>query len=255
MPLKLEGKTALVTGASRGIGRAIALEFAREGADVVVNYVKAKDEAEKVVNEVKSLGRRAIAVKADVSKAKEAMWLIERAVKEFRRVDVLVNNAAVFLRHDFSKATEETWNATLDANLKSAFFCSKAVSEHMLRQKSGNILFISSISGNLPIEASPEYGVSKAGMIALTKNLALLLAPSVRVNCVAPGFTSTDMTGYAANPEKRKGREALVPLKKVNEPEDVAKAALFLACDDSRNVTGHVLVVDGGYSLRPLPKP
>lgn len=243
-------KVALVTGASRGIGRAIALQLAQDGFDVAVHYNKEKEKAYSIVQEIKNIGREAISIKADVSDVKECSRLVEAVIREFKRIDVLVNNAGIMNRNNFEDSTEEIWNQIMDTNLKSVFFLSQYVSRYMKKQKSGSIINISSIAGSMVNSSSIEYAISKAGVIHLTKSLALALAPEITVNSVAPGRTTTDITGYAVNIEKRKMREQGIPLGRVNEPEDIAVAVAFLVSDKARNITGHVLTIDGGEILK-----
>lgn len=244
---KLDGKVAIVTGSSRGIGKAIALEFARNGAKVVVNYVKSKEEAERVVDEIKKIGTEAIAVMADVSDEKQVKRLFEEAIKRFGRIDILVNNAGVYIQSEAAEFDEKNWSETLDTNLKSVMLCTKEAIANMQNQKSGAIVNISSIYGATNFAGAPAYGASKAGIIYLTKRFAKEFGPNIRVNAIAPGMIDTDMT--AGDPKGIESCSKEAALKRIGKPEEIAKVALFLASDDSSYITGEVIIADGGYSL------
>src|SRR3989338_1338934 len=214
--MKLKDKTALITGASRGIGRAIALEFAREGASVIINYNKS-EEADGLVKIIRQRGSEAMAIKADVSKLDEISSMFNKIKTEYRKLDVLVNNAGIYIRSNFLDSNEETWELTLNTNLKGAYFCSKFAAKTMLEQKSGDIINVSTNAGIFPRKSSGiEYGISKAGIIYLTKSLALTLAPYVRVNCIAPGYTETEMAVFYKNEELKRKIEKTIPLEIVN---------------------------------------
>jgi 3-oxoacyl-[acyl-carrier protein] reductase len=248
---KLKGKVAIVTGASRGIGRAIAKKLAEEGARVVVNYNSSSKEAEDLQREITESGGEALLFKADVSISRDVQSMVEATIAKFGRVDILVNNAGIIFRKRILESTEEEWDRTLDVNLKSVYLCSKAVAPIMIRQKRGKIVNISSISGvNSPPSAMevPDYTASKAGVIGLTRALAVDLAPTVNVNVVCPGAIETDMLAQMSE-QARSGRMAETPLKRFGRPEEIAAAVLYLASDDSDFVTGETLVVSGG---RPL---
>ncbi|MDD3646881.1 MAG: 3-oxoacyl-ACP reductase FabG [Candidatus Dojkabacteria bacterium] len=244
--MKLKGKTALITGASRGIGRAIALAFASEGANIIVNYKENMKKALSVAKKIQEVGVKAEIVRADISQFSDLKLLVEKSISAIGKIDILVNNAGIGPRENFEECTEETWNSTIDTNLKSIFFLSQLVAKHMKKLRSGNIINIASQAGLVHNNVPIIYGLSKSGVIYLSKFLANILAPEIRVNCISPGRTSTDMTGYATNPLKKAEREKNIPLGRVNEPEDIAKAALFFATADSVNVTGQVLSIDGG---------
>ncbi len=247
---KLENNVALITGASTGIGRAIALEFAKEGAKVVVNYVNSKKEANEVVEDVKKLGPDAINVKADVSKSKEVSSMVSKTLEQFGKIDILVNNAGIITRPgDYMNISELDFDKTLNVNLKGPYNCIKSVIPIMKRQKFGKIINISSVFGIIGAAPVAAYCASKAGVINLTKSFAKELAPNVLVNCIAPGTISTQMT-KAAGTEVIDWISKNTPLKRIGEPEEIAKAALFLASNDSNFITGQVIVVDGGYSLK-----
>ncbi|MBI2953876.1 MAG: 3-oxoacyl-ACP reductase FabG [Chloroflexi bacterium] len=243
--MKLRDKTAIVTGASHGIGRAIALILAREGANVLVNYDHAEDDARKVAQEITALGRRAIVFKADVSNVSQVDAMVAGALAEFRQIDILVNNAGLAIRAYLWELTEEKWDRVIDVQLKGTFLCSKAVAEVMMREGSGRIVNIASIRGITGSDKSMHYAASKAGVISLTKSLARELGPMVRVNAVAPGYIETRLHAEISLEQRREIIES-TPLKRFGLPEDVAKAVLFLASDDSDFITGQTLVVDGG---------
>lgn len=245
---KLEGKVAIVTGSSRGIGKAIAILFAKEGAKIVVVYHTSKEKADAVVEEIKKIGSSAISVKADVSKEREVKKLFEEAKKSFGCVDVLVNNAGVYIHNEATEFDEKNWNATIDTNLKSVMFCMKEAVPEMQKQKSGAIVNISSIYGTESFGGAPAYGASKAGIVFLTKRFAKEFGPKIRVNAISPGMIDTDMT--AGDPKGIEDCSCTAPLKRIGKPEEIAKAALFLASDDSSYITGDILIVDGGYHLR-----
>jgi 3-oxoacyl-[acyl-carrier protein] reductase len=246
--MKLEGKVALVTGGSRGIGRATCLELAKEGAKIVVNYIKSKEMAEELVKEIKKLGSDAILFQADVSKENEVREMVNKAVDTFGRIDVLVNNAGIFDFTDSMKLNEKTWESTIGINIKGIIYCIQNMSKIMLKQKSGVIVNISSISGTTSWGDSLEYEISKAAVNAVTKHFAIRLAPDVRVNSVAPGGTDTDM-GMKFSEERRKAYIQKSPLKRRAKPEDIAKVIAFLASEDSNIMTGQVVIADSGFCL------
>ena len=248
---RLSGRVAIVTGASRGIGRAISRLFADEGAKVVINYNSAVEEAEGLRTEIAAKGGEAITFRGDVSNSGDVKAMIDATLAKFGRVDVLVNNAGVIFRKKVLDSTEEEWDRTMDVNLKSVYMCTKAVAPTMLRQGKGKIVNISSISGlNAPASALeiPDYAASKAGVIGLTKALALNLAPKINVNVVCPGATETDMFAKMSQ-EAKTLRIAETPLGRFGKPEEVARAVLFLASDESDFVTGETIVVSGGRGM------
>ncbi|MCD6570495.1 MAG: glucose 1-dehydrogenase [Deltaproteobacteria bacterium] len=247
----LENKVALVTGGGRGIGRAIALAFAKKGADIVINEID-MPAAEKVVAEVKALGCRSIGVKADVSIKKEIEGMVETAIKEFGKIDILVNNAGISIVGPSEELEESRWNKGIGIDLNGVFFCSQVVGREMINRKRGNIINIASIAGigALPIRAT--YCTAKGGVIMLTKSLACDWARyNIRVNAIAPGYIKTEMVEDLI----KKGQydeEALArraPAGRMGLPEDVANAAVFLASDESDYIAGHTLVVDGAWSV------
>lgn len=248
---KLRGKVAIVTGASRGIGRAISKKFAEEGAKVVINYNSSEKEAEELQREITQSGGESITFKGDVSNSKDVGRMVDATMAKFGRVDILVNNAGIIFRKKILESVEEEWDRTIDVNLKSVYLCSKAVAPIMIRQKKGKIVNISSISGLYGPPTAleiPDYAASKAGVVGLTKALAVNLSPVINVNVVCPGATETDMLG-GMSAEGRTARLAETPLKRFGRPDEIASAVLFLSSDDSDFVTGETLVVSGG---RPM---
>ena len=247
--MNLVDKVAIVTGAGRGIGKAIAIALAREGANVIVNDIDIQT-AEEVVKEIKSLGWKALAIRVDVSDSKEVNQMVQLALKKFKRVDILVNNAAIIKRGSIEDLTEEDWNRVIDVNLKGAFNCMKAVAGIMKKQRYGKIVNISSIAGKIgDLASAPCYGASKAGMICLAKSLARELAAyNINVNVVAPHAIKTDMSKEWSE-EKRKNIVANIPLGRMGEPEDIAEAVAFLVSDKAKFITGEVLDVNGGYLM------
>ena len=244
--MRLGGKVALVTGAGRGIGRAIALALAEEGADLCVHYHRSEEGAGQVLKEIEAMGRNAVKVQADLARSDEVQALVDRAYQAFGRVEMLVNNAGIYERIPFRDLTEADWDRVFNVNLKGVFLCSHAVGTRMVEQGSGRIINIASIGGLKAFPDSTPYCVSKAGLIMLTQCLALALAPQVQVNAIAPGAIGTPR-GFS-----ERGQEAIrkrTPLKRFGKPEEVAEAVVFLAtCNDF--ITGQVLFVDGGLSLR-----
>jgi NAD(P)-dependent dehydrogenase (short-subunit alcohol dehydrogenase family) len=237
----LEGQVALVTGAAKRIGRSIALRLAREGADVAVNYSSSKAQAEQVAAEISAMGRRAITLRADVSKRPEVERLFGTVVEEFGRIDILVNNAGTFFTAKFQELTDEQWDRIMNANLKSQFLCAQAAAPIMKRQGRGRIVNLSSLGGLLPWPAYTHYCVSKAGVIMLTKCLARALAPEILVNSVAPGTIQ-----FPSEPPDEDYIHR-VPVHRTGTGEDIADAVLYFATSDF--VTGQILAVDGGRLL------
>lgn len=247
--MKLEGKKALVTGASRGIGRAIALALAAEGADVVINYAGNEAAAKAVAQEVEALGRKALVVQADISSNAAATNLVEQAVKAFGRLDILVNNAGITRDGLLMRMKEEDWDAVLTTNLKGVFNCTKAAVKYMMKQRSGHIVSISSVVGITGNAGQANYAAAKAGVIGFTKAVAKEVASrGINVNAVAPGFIKTDMTKVLSE-KVVAGMESTIPLRRLGEPTDIAKAVVFLASDDANYITGQTLHVDGGMVM------
>ncbi|GAB4530471.1 MAG: 3-oxoacyl-[acyl-carrier-protein] reductase [Anaerolineae bacterium] len=247
--IDLSDKVAVVTGAAQGIGRAIAEALASQGANVVVADLQ-EEKAQTVAQEITaSTGRRAIAVKVDVANSDSAKAMIDRAVDEFGRVDILVNNAGTTRDNLIMRMSEADWDLILNINLKGAFNCSKAVVRPMMKQRYGRIINISSVSGLAGQAGQANYSASKAGLIGLTKALAKELgARNITVNAVAPGFIETELTANLPQELKDWGIQ-MTPLGRFGQPEDVARAVVFLASDAASFITGHVLSVDGGMVM------
>lgn len=247
--MKLEGKKALVTGASRGIGRAIALALAAEGADVAVNYAGSEAAAKEVAAEIEAMGRKAIVIQADIASNEMSTAMIDKVVAEFGRIDILVNNAGITRDGLLMRMKEEDWDAVLNTNLKGVFNCTKAAIKYMMKQKSGKIVSISSVVGLMGNAGQANYAAAKAGVIGFTKAVAKeVAARGITVNAVAPGFIKTDMTSVLS--EKVVGNLiAGIPLNRLGESEDIAKAVVFLVSDDANYITGQTLHVDGGMVM------
>jgi 3-oxoacyl-[acyl-carrier protein] reductase len=247
--MSLQGKVALVTGASRGIGKAIAIELGKRGAKVVVNYSKSADGANEAVEAIKAAGSEAIAVQADVSDAKSATALIKSATETFGRIDILVNNAGTTRDQLLMTMPEEDWDTVITTNLKSAFNCSKAAVRPMIRQRGGRIINITSVSGVMGNAGQTNYSASKAGLIGFTKALAREVAgKSITVNAVAPGFVPTDLTTNL--PENLKAETMkMIPLGRWGTADEIAHAVAFLASDEAGYITGQTLNVDGGMAM------
>jgi len=244
--MKLKNKIALITGSSRGIGKAIALEFAKEGAKIIINYVNAEKEAKQVVQDIKKLGSDAIAIKCDVSDEKQVQKMIKEAVTKYGRIDVLVNNAGIVYDIPFKEKTVEQWKRTLEVNLIGPFLCVKYALPNI--PKGGRIINISSTNAIDSLAPdSMDYDASKSGVVSLTKNLATELAPNILVNSIAPGWVNTDIN-KGLSKEFKKEETAKILLKRFARPEEIAKLALFLASEDSSFITGTTIKIDGGYS-------
>ena len=247
--MELKGKAALVTGGSRGIGRAVCLELARRGACVAVNYAGNAAAAEETVESCKAMGVDAFSVQADVADAAACDAMVKEVLSRFGRLDILVNNAGITRDGLMPMLKDADWDAVLDATLKGAFHCMRAAYRPMMKQKYGRVVNLSSIVGLRGNAGQANYAASKAGLIGLTKSMAKELAGrNVTVNAVAPGFIDTDMT--AALPEKaRESMLASIPMGRLGQGEDVAKAVAFFAGDGAGYVTGQVLCVDGGMAV------
>jgi len=247
--MKLLGKTALITGASRGIGRACALKLAELGADIVVNYSNNKVLAEEVVNKIIKMGRKACAIKADVSKQHEVEFLVENTIKKMGSLDILINNAGIARDTLLIRMKEEDWVKVMETNLNSVFFTTKAASKYMIKKHYGRIINISSIVGVSGNIGQANYAASKAGIIGFSKSVAKELASrNVLVNVIAPGFIETDMTD-SLNKQQKEAVLAAIPLKRYGKTEDVANLAAFLSSEESSYLTGQVIFVDGGMNM------
>ena len=247
--MRLEGKTAIVTGSSRGLGRAIALAIAREGADVLVNFASREEPAKEVAAAIEQLGRRAILHRADVSNGAQARAMVQAAVATFGRVDILVNNAGITLPKGPLETSEAEWDRVLAVNLKSVFLCSQAVAEGMIAQGGGRIINIASTAGQTGSLSGPAYCASKAGVEGLTKSLARAFARhNVLVNAIAPALIDTEIL-YWRTPEQWKETLESIPLKRLGDPNDLAEAVVFLASNGGNFVTGATLDVNGGLHM------
>lgn len=245
----LKGKCAVITGASRGIGKCIATKFAKEGANVVINYRNNEEEALKVKQELEDLGSQVLVVKADVSELEQAENLIKEAKKEFGRVDILVNNAGITKDNLIIRMKEEDFDSVIKTNLKGAFNCLKAVTPIMLKQKYGKIVNMASVVGMVGNPGQVNYCASKAGLIGMTKSLAKEIGSrNITVNAIAPGFIDTDMTKILSDDQKKKILSQ-IPLNKFGNVEDIANVALFLGSENSNYITGQVIHVDGGMAM------
>ncbi|MBN2908268.1 3-oxoacyl-[acyl-carrier-protein] reductase [Polycladomyces sp. WAk] len=242
----LTGKVAIVTGGSRGIGRAVSLRLAREGADVAVVFAGNREKAEAVVGEIQEMGRRSVAIQADVSQADQVDAMVKQVIEAFGRIDILVNNAGITRDNLLLRLKEEDWDAVLSTNLKGVFLCTKAVTRQMMKQRFGRIINISSVVGLIGNPGQANYVAAKAGVIGLTKTAARELASrGITVNAIAPGFIETDMTAVLGE-ETREQMLSQIPLGRFGSAEDVAGAVAFLASDDAAYITGQTLNVDGG---------
>lgn len=245
----LSGKCAVITGATRGIGREIALKYASLGANIVINYRSSDAEAVELKEELEKLGVNSLIVKADVSDFEQASNLINEAKNTFGRIDILVNNAGITKDTLIIRMTEEDFDRVIEVNLKGAFNCLRAVSPIMLKQRSGKIINMSSVVGVLGNPGQVNYCASKAGVIGMTKSLARELGSrNITVNAIAPGFIDTDMTKVLTD-EQKKSMLTQVPLKRLGSTEDVANLAAFLASEQSNYITGQVISVDGGMAM------
>lgn len=245
----LTGKNALVTGAGRGIGRAIALELAKRGAFVIVNYNGSKDAAEQTVSAIKDAGGDAVSVQCNVSDFTACQEMMDALVKEYTHIDILVNNAGITRDDLLMRMKEESFDAVIDTNLKGTFNTIRHLSRYMLKQRSGKIINISSVSGILGNAGQANYSASKAGVIGLTKAVARELASrGICVNAVAPGFVETDMTA-ALSDKVQDELKKQIPMGRAGKAEDIAKAVAFLASPDADYITGQVLSVDGGTAI------
>lgn len=245
----LEGKVALVTGASRGIGKAIALLLAENGADVAVNFAGSTAAAEAVAAEIEKMGRKAILVQGDVSKTEVCAEMVDKVVKELGHIDILVNNAGITRDTLLLRMKEEDWDAVLNTNLKGVFNCTKAAVKYMAKQRRGAIVNISSVVALMGNAGQANYAAAKAGILGFTRSVAKeMAARGIRVNAVTPGFIKTDMTSVLSE-KVVAAMEASIPLARLGEPDDIAKAVLFLVSDNAAYITGQTLHVDGGMVM------
>ncbi len=246
--MKLKGKVALVTGSAQGIGRAVALILAQNGADVVISDINL-ERAEETAKEIEAIGSKAMAVKVNVANPGDVDGMVDAVLARFGRIDILVNNAGIARDKLILRMTEEDWDAVLDINLKGTFNCTKAVVRQMSKQRSGKIVNIASVSGEMGNPGQANYSASKAGVIGLTKTIAREFAQrGINVNAIAPGYIQTPMT--EALPEKAKEElKRMIPVERLGQPEDVAEAVLFLVSESSSYITGHVLNVNGGIYM------
>ncbi|CAM3742229.1 3-oxoacyl-[acyl-carrier-protein] reductase [Mesobacillus thioparans] len=247
--MRLEGKIALVTGASRGIGREIAFELAREGASVAVNYAGSEAKALEVVDGIKAMGRDAFAIQADVSSSDSVTEMVKETIEHFGKLDILVNNAGITKDNLLMRMKESEWDDVININLKGVFLCTKAVTRQMMKQRSGRIINISSIVGVSGNPGQANYVAAKSGVIGLTKTTAKELSSrGITVNAIAPGFITTDMTDKL-NEEVKSEMLKQIPLARFGEPKDIARTVIFLASEDGAYMTGQTLHVDGGMVM------
>lgn len=249
--MRLQEKVALITGGSRSIGRAIGVGFAREGADVAVNYVRDEGAAETTVAAIRKHGRQAMTVRADTSVRREVELMIEAVLRTFGRIDILVNNAAILKRTPFLEIAEEEWDRIIAVNLKGYFLVGQAVAREMAKRRSGTIINMSSASQELAGINLTHYCTAKGGVRMLTRQLALELAPyNIRVNSIAPGLIETDLNRKdLTSAEFREYRLGMIPMRIIGTPEDIVGAAIFLASEESRLATGTTLFLDAGQTI------
>jgi 3-oxoacyl-[acyl-carrier protein] reductase len=249
--MRLKDKIALVTGSSRGVGRAIALAYAREGAKVMVNFTSNEKAAKEVVEAIQKIGGQAKAMKADVAKKTEAESLVKATVDQFAGIDILVNNAGFTRPAMMTKMTEQQWDEVVDIHLKGAFLCTQAAVPHMIAKNRGKIINITSVAGVVGTVGQMNYSAAKGGVISMTKSMARELARNnICANVICLGIVTTDMTEKITTDEKLKEIYMnRILLKRFAEPEDVTPAFVFLASDEANYITGQLLCVDGGYGM------
>ena len=252
--MRLKEKVAIVTGGGSGIGKAIGLAFVREGAEVII-VGRTTSKLEEVAKEARAIGGKMISMKVDVSNEYQVEEMVKKTLKGFGKIDILVNNAGIVIMSPAEKMTTEQWDAVVNVNLKAPFLCSRAVGKEMIKRGGGKIINIASMGGHLAIPLSASYSASKAGLLLLTKALAIEWGKyNINVNSISPGVTEAGMflKFKVENPEAAKAREQTIPLKRVNQPEDIANAVIFLASPDSDSINGEDIGVDGGMlSVHP----
>lgn len=247
--MHLDGQVAIVTGASRGIGRAVAIALAKVGAKVVINYAGNAEAAEEVRTVITDNGGQAITVKADVADADAVDSLVKQAIDTYGKIDILVNNAGISRDSLLMRMKDEDWDAVMNTNLKGIFYCTKAVTKSMMKQRSGKIINMTSVVGLMGNAGQANYAAAKAGVIGFTKSMAKELASrGITVNAIAPGFIATDMT-HGLSEQVKADLEAKIPLSRLGEAEDVAAAVVFLASQSANYITGQTLNVDGGMVM------
>lgn len=245
----MNGKVALVTGASRGIGRAVAMELAKNGVNLIINYSGSEEAAKEVLKEVTKLGIQAYIYKANVGNYKECAAMVEFAIEKFSKIDILVNNAGITKDMLLMRMSEEQFDDVININLKGTFNCMQLVSKYMIKAKSGRIINMASVSGRLGNAGQVNYAASKAGVEGMTKAAAReMAARGITVNAIAPGFVKTDMTDVLSDKVKENIIES-IPMKTFGMPEDIAKTVVFLAGDGARYITGQTISVDGGMYM------
>lgn len=242
-------RVALITGSSRGIGKATALRLAREGLNIIVNYNRGKDDAENVAESIKAIGRKAISVQADVSKIDDVEGMVSKVLEEFGRIDVLVNNAGIYKRVTFENLGQKEWKETMEINLNGVYNCTKAIMPIMKGRHYGRIINISSIIGAMGTAHGAHYAATKSALFGFTKSLARELAGfNITVNCIAPGAIDTDIIANDTE-EQRRIREKQIPLGRVGKPEEIAGVVAFLISDDADYITGQTIHVNGGLLM------
>ncbi len=249
--MRLKDKAAVITGASRGVGRAVALAYAKEGADIIVNYASNEAAAQEVVRQIENLGRKAVMVRGDVAKKEEAFAVVNAAREQFGHLDILVNNAGFTRPNLLHKMTEEQWDAVVDLHLKGAFLCTQAAALIMMEQKKGKIINVTSVAGLVGTVGQINYSAAKGGLLSFTKSAARELARyHVCVNVISLGIVATDMTEkIRTDPKLKDIYMRRILLERFAEPEDITPAFVFLASDEAGYITGQLLCVDGGYGM------
>jgi 3-oxoacyl-[acyl-carrier protein] reductase len=249
--MRLKDKAAVITGASRGVGKAVALAYAKEGADIIVNYASNEAAAQEVVREINKLGRKAVMIQGDVAKKAEAVAVIQAAQTHFGRLDILVNNAGFTRPNMLHKMTEEQWDAVVDLHLKGAFLCTQAAALVMMEQKRGKIINVTSVAGLVGTVGQINYSAAKGGILSMTKSTARELARyKICANVISLGIVATDMTEkIRSDPKLQEIYMRRILLERFAEPKDITPAFVFLASDEADYITGQLLCVDGGYGM------